>query len=236
MSNHQKRISAPENYPVERKEGAYVVKAQGPHPEDKGVPLGVVVRDVLGYADDLSEVESLLSKGKILVNGRERKNARSTVGFMDVIGFPDIDEHYRVLVTGEGYFLHEVEDGEEELKIARVSGKTTLKGGETQLNLDDGNNIRSEEDYGTKGSVLVTAPGLDIEEEAGFEEGNLAYIRGGKHTGRIAEIQDIKVNAGSTPNTVTLEDDGDEFETVEENVYVVGEDEPLVQLPEVEER
>lgn len=230
MSKYQKRISSPNYYPVKHEEGYYVLKGEGPYGESEGLPLGVVLRDVLGYAEDLDEAEEILSRGQVLVNGSPRKNPNSTVGFMDSVSFPEIDEHFRVLVTSQGFALKEVDEEDAYRKLARVDDKTTLKGGVTQLNLYDGNNIETEEDYDTKSSLLVTLPDLEIEDEIRMEEGNLAYIRDGKHTGEVAEIVDIEELPGSRPANVTLEGEEGEFQTVEDNVYMVGEDEPEVDV------
>lgn len=234
MSNHQKRISAPKSYPIERKDGSYVVKAEGPHRLGEGLPVAVLLRDVLGEAESMSEVTQAMAAGKVLVNGKTRANPRSTVGFMDVVSFPDIDTHYRVLVTKTGFRLVEIDGDAAEQKLVRVDDKTTLQGGVTQLNLSDGNNIETDDaDIGTKGSLLVSLPDLDIEDEVPYEEGALAYIRGGKHVGELATIVSIDVQPGSQENTVTLESaDNGEFETVERNVYVVGDDEPVVDIDE----
>ncbi|MDY6769812.1 MAG: 30S ribosomal protein S4e [Candidatus Nanohaloarchaea archaeon] len=230
MSDHQKRLSAPRNYPVERKEGAYVVKADGPYREDEGVPLVVVLRDVLGYADTMAEATDVLSSEKLLVNGRTRANPRSNVGFMDVLSFPGLDEHYRVLVTADGFALAPVDGDGAGKKLARVDDKTTLKGGVTQLNLHDGNNIETDEEVPTDSSVLVTLPDLDIEDHVPLEAGNTAYITGGRHVGETATVEDVTVQPGSQENTVTLEGGDGAFETVESNVYMVGGDAPLLEV------
>lgn len=232
MTDHQKRISAPRNYPVERKDGSYVITSQGPHLQDEGLPLGVVLRDVLGEVDTMAEAKQVLADGKVLVNGRARSNVRSTVGFMDVVAFPDVDMYYRVLVRRDGMVMQDIDADAAETTLARVDDKTTLTGGVTQLNLASGDNIETDEDIDTRGSVLVTLPGLDIEDVVAYEEGNLAYVRGGKHTGAVAEIVDITVTPGSQDNTVTLENEDGTFETVERNVYMVGEDEPVVDIDE----
>lgn len=229
MSNHQKRLSAPKQYPIERKNGTYVAKAKGPHAADEGLPLVVVLRDLLGYAESTKEVKSVLSDGKVLVDGRARKNSDYTVGFMDVVSFPDMDEQYRVLRRGNHIALAPVTDGD--VKLARVEDKTTLKGGVTQLNLYDGNNIEVDDEYATKSSLLVSLPDLEVQEEIRFEEGNLAFISGGKHAGTVATITDIRERPGSQQRRVLLEsDDGDKVETVEEYVYMIGTDSPEVDL------
>jgi len=46
MTRHQKRLSVPKSWPVERKTATWTVKAgAGPHGE-AGVPLLIVLRDV----------------------------------------------------------------------------------------------------------------------------------------------------------------------------------------------
>ncbi|MCJ7478862.1 MAG: 30S ribosomal protein S4e [Candidatus Nanohaloarchaeota archaeon QJJ-7] len=230
MTKHQKRMSSPGDYPVNRNDGAYVVKAEGPHPDERGVPLAVVLRDVLGYVDSMDEAKQVMGDGEVLVNGSKRSNPGSNLGFMDVLSFPGLDEHYRVLVTDEGFLMKEVDEDEAGEKLAKVADKTTLKGGKTQLNLHDGNNIETEDGFDTRSSVLVTLPDLEIEEEIGFEEGNTAYVVGGKHVGKIAEILSIEIQPGSQENTVKLGSGDEEFQTVEDNVYMVGEDEPVLEV------
>lgn len=230
MSDHQKRISSPGHYPVERKEGSYVLKAEGPWSEEEGVPLTIVLRDVLDAVDEASQAKEILSDGNVLVNQKRRSNPRSNVGFMDVITVRPTDEHYRVLLTGGGFVLRDVAEGESQQKLARVEGKTTLNGGVTQLNLDDGNNIETDDDIDTRSSVMVALPDLEIEASVALEEGNLAYVTGGRHTGRVGDIVSTSTQPGSRSNTVTLESDGEEFQTVEDNVFPVGADEPLIEV------
>lgn len=229
MSNHQKRLSAPRTYPIERKENTYVRKGKGPHPDEEGLPLVVVLRDVLEYADSEKEAKKILSEGRMTVNGHVQKEPAYTVGFMDVLSFPEIDEHYRILLDTQGFLLHQVSDADH--KLARVADKTTLSGSVTQVNLHDGNNLRTEEDISTKSSLLITLPGKEIEAEITFEEGNLAYVKGGKHAGTTGTVSDIIERQGAHPRTVVIEtDNGDTVETVEDNVYMIGEDEPEVDV------
>jgi len=63
MTKHQKRLSVPKSWPVERKTETFTVKAgAGPHGED-GVPLVILLRDVLGYVDSRKEARYALSGG-----------------------------------------------------------------------------------------------------------------------------------------------------------------------------
>ncbi|MCJ7429286.1 MAG: 30S ribosomal protein S4e [Candidatus Nanohaloarchaeota archaeon QJJ-5] len=226
---HQKRLSAPQHYPIKRKENTYIVKGSGPHTEDTGFPLRVLLREVLDFAKSADEVDDILQDGNIQVNGRLVDNAQLTVGFMDVISIDKIDTDYRVLQTADGLAVQEIDDSGK--RLYRVEDKTTLKGGITQLNLDAGENIETEEDFETQSSLLVDLDDATVEEEFELTDGNAAYITGGQHVGTIATIVGTTVVPGSQSNKVQLEtDDGETFETVEEFVYVVGDDDPAVEL------
>ena len=96
MSNHQKRLSVPNSWPVERKTDTYTVKAgAGPHGE-AGVPLLVLLRDVLGYVDSKKEARYALNQDSILVNGDAISDERRPIGMFDIVAFTEREEYYRV--------------------------------------------------------------------------------------------------------------------------------------------
>jgi len=167
---HQKRLSAPKHYPVERKDAAYVITGKGPHDDETGVPLAVLLRDVLGYADDLSEAREILSSRNITVNGRTETDPQRTIGFMDVITIDKLDTDLRVSVDKDGLVFNEVKDSDRRLR--RVEDKTTITGGRTQLNLDGGENMIIDEDIGTRGTIVLEDG--DITASVPFEEGCMA--------------------------------------------------------------
>lgn len=225
-------MSAPKHYPVERKKGGmYVVTGEGPHPVERGIPLTVFLREVTGFADNRSEAEEILNSRNLKVNGRVRTDPRYTVGFMDVISIDKVDKSYRALKKGKDLIFKEVSDSD--TRLYQVRDKTTLKGGRTQLNLDSGENTISDgdaEEYPTYGTVVVDLDSGEIKDYIGLEKGNLAYITEGKHAGETASIKDKEVVRGSQSNKVVLESSGEEFETVEDHVFVVGEKDPEVEL------
>ena len=55
-------------------------------------------------------------------------------------------------------------------------------------------------------------------------------VIGGRHSGKVAKITEIKVMAGSVPNRVFLEDTetSEQFETIEDYVFMVGRETPAV--------
>ncbi|MFC7231202.1 S4 domain-containing protein [Saliphagus sp. GCM10025308] len=132
MSNHQKRLSVPKSWPVERKTDVFTVKARaGPHGE-AGVPLVIILRDVLGYVDSKKEARYALSQDAILVNGEPINDEKRPIGMFDIVGFPGREEYYRVFPDEGGRLsLTEIDADAADSRLGKVVGKQQVKGGET---------------------------------------------------------------------------------------------------------
>lgn len=224
---HQKRLSAPDSWPVERKNQVYTVASDaGPHGGD-AVPLVVFVRDVLGYVENAKELRYALDNDDVLVNGDAVSDHQIPVGNFDIVGFPTRDEYYRVF-PGEGgrLSLVSVEQDAADNKLARVDDITYLSGGDVQLNLHNGDNVVVEDgEYSTDDSVVVDLETGEVLEHFEFTEGAAVTAVDGKHSGEVGELIEYNVNEGSSDNTGVAElPDGSTFETVEDYVFVIGED------------
>jgi len=224
---HQKRLSAPSSWPVERKNQVYTVAPHpGPHGGD-AVPLVVFVRDVLGYVENAKELRYALDNDDVVVNGEAVSDHRLPVGNFDIVAFPTRDEYYRVF-PGEGgrLSLVSVEAEAADNKLARVDDITHLSGGDVQLNLHNGDNVVVEgDDYSTDDSVVVDLETGEVLERFVFDEGAAVTAVDGRHSGEVGKLVGYNVNEGSSDNTVVAERaDGSTFETVEEYVFVIGED------------
>ncbi len=228
MTRHQKRLSAPTAWPVARKTETFTVKAgAGPHGE-AGVPLLVVLRDVLGYVDTAKEADYAVHHEGVYVNGEVARDARRPIGMFDILGFPDREEYYRVF-PDEGGRLSltpipaEAADG----KLGKIEDKRQVTGGDTQLSLHDGQNLRISADdgsaYAPGDSVVIGFDDGEILAHFVFEEGALVTAVDGQHAGRIGTVASIDVIAGSSPNTVAVEGDNGDFETIEAYVVVIDE-------------
>lgn len=224
---HQKRLSAPKHYPIERKNGKYVIAGKGPHKEREGIPMVVFLREVLGYAETADEARNILESRNVKVNGNVVTEPSYTVGFMDSISIDKVEKDYRVLVDKNGLVFKEVEDAN--IRPHKLVDKKSLKGGHTQLNFDSGVNMVSDKNISTRTTVLFDLDEDEIKEEIPFEEGKTVFVTGGKHIGQIATIKKTQELPGSQPNKVVLDTkDGVEFETVEDYVFVIGDEEPEV--------
>ena len=226
MSNHQKRLSVPNSWPVERKTETYTVKAgAGPHGED-GVPLLVLLRDVLGYVDSKKEARYALNQGSILVNGDAISDERRPIGMFDIIAFTEREEYYRVFPDEGGRLaLTPIDADSAGSRLGKIVTKEQVSGGDFQLTLHDGTNVRIEDgsEYSTNDSLVIDNDSKEIVAHFVYEEGALVTAVDGQHAGQIGTVEEIDITLGSGSNTVAVEGDDDSFETVESYVVVIDE-------------
>ena len=226
MTKHQKRLSVPKSWPVERKTETFTVKAgAGPHGED-GVPLVVLLRDVLGYVDSKKEARYALSEDAILVNGDPINDEQRPIGMFDIVAFPGREEYYRVFPDEGGRLaLTEIDADAAESRLGKIEGKQQITGGDTQLTLHDGTTLIVDDgsEYSCTDSVVVDNDDKSIVAHFPFEEGALVTAVRGNHGGKIGEIDAFDITPGSGPNTVGVDTDDGGFETIQEYVVVIDE-------------
>jgi small subunit ribosomal protein S4e len=229
MTRHQKRLSVPNSWPVERKEATWTVKAgAGPHGE-AGVPLLILLRDVLGYVDSKKEARYALNENSVLVNGDAVSDESRPIGMFDILAFTQRDEYYRVFPDEGGRLaLTPITADAADSRLGKVVRKQQVPGGAFQLTLHDGTNVSLDEsgaaDYSTNDSVVIDNETKEIVAHFPYEEGALVTAVDGQHAGEIGEVAEITVTPGSGSNTVRVgRDDDTEFETVEQYVVVIDE-------------
>jgi small subunit ribosomal protein S4e len=230
--NHLKRFKAPEMWPIHTKEQTWTTKpSAGPHALKNSIPLVMVVRDMLGLAKNAREAKIILNNCDVLVDGIPRKDHRFPVGFMDVISIPKMDKNYRVIPDYKGRLvLHEIDEKDASFKLCSIENKTTVKGGKTQLNLHDGRNVVTDEDFKTSDVVVLNIPEQKVSDSIKFEAGSIGLITGGKHIGELGEIESINVTKSPKSNTVLMETEEGTFLTLTKYVFVIGKDKPVISL------
>ena len=226
MTKHQKRLSVPKSWPVERKTDTFTTAAgAGPHGEE-GVPLVILLRDVLGYVDSKKEARYALNQDAVLVNGVAISDESQPIGMFDILAFTEREEYYRVFPDEGGRLsLTPIDEDAANSKLGKIEDKRQIPGGETQLNLHSGRNLIVEDgsDYSGGDSIVVANDGDDIVAHFPYEEGALVTAVRGQHAGEIGEIDEIQVTPGSGSNNVVVDQDDGSFETVEEYVVVIDE-------------
>jgi len=184
------------------------------------MPINLVIRDVLGFARSTREVRYILHNGLAMIDGRVCKETRRGVGLMDVLSLGD--NPYRCVLDHNGRLRYRpISADEAGWKVCRIEGKSTIKGGKTQLNLHDGRNIIVEDaaEYSTGSSLKIALPSQDIIEHIKFAEGVRCYLIVGAHVGGFANMTSFEVKRSIMANEVQF----DEFGTVASNVFAVGD-------------
>ncbi|MEM0376416.1 MAG: 30S ribosomal protein S4e [Thermofilum sp.] len=235
------RVSvAPPHWPIPRKERVWTVKpSPGPHSLLSCVPLGILLRDFLGYTTTMRETRRVLAERTVLVDGRVVTDYKFPVGLMDVVQILPEGKFYRV-VPDKSRKLTLAEIGEEEahLKLLRVRRKTMVRDGNIQLTFHDGRNylVRVkdpgnpvEAPYRTFDVVLFDLKSKSILEHIPFEKGVLAIVVEGRNTGFLGRIEDIQTIFKRRDSLITLKAQSSEAaRTVAEYVFPVGRDKPRV--------
>jgi len=235
-SKHQKRIASPRNWVLHRKKHKFAFRADpGPHGKQKSVPLGILLRDVLKIAETAREIKFILNKKYVKVDGRVVTNPKFPVGLMDVVQIDQINKSYRLLP----HYLHilapyEIKKETSNQKACQILNKTTIKGGQLQLNLHDGRNILLpkeegiEQKYLTKDTLIIELPSQKILAHYPFKEGQYAIITAGRNVAKEGRIAEFQWRFGPRASTVKLvTSDGGEVQTTPEYVFVVGEKAPF---------
>jgi len=239
-SKHLKRLPAPGHWPIYRKKFKWVTKPRaGPHSIEKSLPLLLVMRELLSLVKNMREAKMLLSAGQIKVNGRIIREYNFPVGIMDLIEIPLINKIFRVLPSQKGLCLHTVSEDEKDFKLCKIVGKTTVKGGNSQLNLNDGTNIlikvtdnQSQVDvYKIHDVLKIGVPNHELLAHLKLEDGVLGIIDDGKNIGVLAEITKIGKSGLSTASVELRDLKGNHFETIIDYVFPVGKGELWITLP-----
>jgi small subunit ribosomal protein S4e len=220
---HLKRLAAPKTWRILKKAETFAMRPKpGAHSLELGMPLNTVLIR-LGLATNKREVEFILKNKEVHVDGRRVHDEKRPVGLMDVVSIPESDEYYRIVMGRKGLAAIEVDDGS--TKPVKITGKTSVKGGKTQINTLDGRNILIDDDaYSVGDSLIIDIPSQDIQDHIALEAGNLVLLYKGRHTGEVAEVSAID------GETLSFKKDGESYETRREYAFVVGKDEAVINL------
>jgi small subunit ribosomal protein S4e len=240
-----KRKPAPRFWPIHRKEFTWVVKpSPGPHRGKNCLPLAIVLRDSLGFAKTRKEAKTIVSQGKIHVDGQVRRDDSFSIGLADVVSISDVNGSFRVLPSAKGLVLQPIDREEAKFKLCRIENKVSVRNGRVQLNLHDGSNITikvadpkspQEDVYETLDTVKISLPEKQISGSIKMKEKDYAIITGGKNIGRHGSIVQMEKASGKKRRNalVTIEDkNGNHYQTTLNFVFAVGETRPLISLPE----
>jgi small subunit ribosomal protein S4e len=235
-SKHLKREMSPKFWPIHRKEKVWAVRSSpGAHGARVSMPLLITVRDFLGLAETAKEAKMIIKQGKVLVDGKIRRDDRFPIGLMDVVELPDADQRYRVLPEHGGRFiLHPISGGEVGFKLCRIVNKTTVRNSTIQLNFHDGRNVLLKEGgeaYDVNDIVKLTIPDQEIADHIAFKPGVRVIITGGRSQGQYGILMDLGSEPGVKRTATIRTPENEDVRTLASYVFAVGTETPLISLP-----
>ena len=218
-SSHMKRLTMPRSWPLPRKSSVWIQKPNPcGHPLDLCMPMGLILRDVLGVAQNRREAKKILHSKLVKVDGSIETDIGRGVGLMDVLTVGDVS--YKCVLDTNGKLRYRMIPAKEaSTKICRVMGKTTIKGARTQVHLHDGRNLLFNEnpEYKTGDSLVISLPDQEVKSYHKFEEGSIAYLTGGNHIGELATVRGQDIKRSSKANEVQFDD----FGTISDYVFII---------------
>ena len=214
------------SWDINKKDNKFITRPMpGAHSFELGMPLNLIIRDLLKYAKTNREVKKILNGKEVLVDCKIRKECKFITGFMDSISIPKLKEHYRIILNKKGkLFLLPITEQEAKIKVCKIIGKRIVKG-KTQLNLYDSRNVLADKDnYKVGDSVIIELPGQKIKEHLKLEKGAGVFVMNGKNTGVVGVVENI---AG---RKIICKQNNTMFEVPFDYIFVIGKNKPSIKL------
>ena len=183
---YQKRNSVPNTWPVPRKGSVYLVAPS--HNRKHGIPLLVVLREIMKVVRNRCEAKKMLSLNAIKINNKLTKDEKYPLLMFDKLEIGN--KQYQIVIGENGKFSVEETKGLESKKI-KILGKKVIKRGKVQLNLSDGRNILSDEKVKLGDSVEIDFKDNKIKKIIPLKIGSEVVVIGGKHLGKKGKIKKI---------------------------------------------
>lgn len=233
-SRHNKRIALPKTRHLSRKIHTWAIRPlPGPHSKLTVLPLGEILREKLGRAQNRKEANIILKSKKLLVDGKVRTSTKFPVGLFDVVSLPEEKKQFRCVFDRKGRLqLVMIPDAEKNTKVCKVTTKKSTGKDTVQLTTEDGRTFSQKSGAASVGDSLV----LDLS-DAGkiksvlkLEKGHLAYVSSGVHVGTVAQIKDLTAGTMQKPALATLASDTEEFQTIAKNLVIIGKEKALLSV------
>src|SRR5574338_80895 len=231
-SKKLKRQMAPMFWGISRKSPRFVTTVRpGPHSKHFSIPSAVFLRDTLKLVTTAREAEYAVYNGKVKVDGVKRKSIHHGIGLMDVVELEGVSDIYR-LVPKQGHLLEpiKIKSAEKAVKLVKVTSKTTIKKGKTQIGFHDGRSLISDTKVNVGDSCLMQVPEQKINEVLPLEKGSKVLVTKGVNAGQLADVKDIKEGTFVLPKRALLSFGNREIEIPSDLVMVVGKKEPIIQI------
>ncbi|HRZ85738.1 MAG TPA: hypothetical protein P5277_03070 [Candidatus Paceibacterota bacterium] len=211
---HKKRLNSSKVWPIPRKGKKYIVVPS--HNPKNGIPLLVLIRDVMKLVKTRKELKRILKERNIQVNGNDVKEDNLSLLLFDTIKLKPNNKCYRIVYDkNKKLDVKEINEKESNEKITKVANKKILSGGMVQLNFNDGRNLLSKEKINVGDSVLINMKERKIEKVLPVKEKSNVLIIKGKHLGYTGIINHL----GKEKSTIKINEK--DFEINNKDLMVI---------------
>ena len=203
---HVKRNTIQKFWPVPRKGTKYIARAS--HEKTEGIPLIVVMRDVLKLVKSKKELQKLINEKKVEINGKLIRDVKYPVMLFDSLSFKDINKYYKAVLKGKRVGFEEIDEKKAGSRIYKVIKKRQIKDKKIQLNLNNGKNILSSEKIKTGDFIVLSNKDGKIIQTISLGHDSDVIVVDGKHIGKQGKIKEI-AKKGENDIAVILTEEGE---------------------------
>lgn len=186
---HIKRKTMGNFWPVPRTGTKYM--AVPTHEAKNSLTLILVIRDLLGLVKSKKELKKVLNEKQIAINGKIVRETNYPLMLYDSLSLPLVKKNYKITLENKRFSVKEVSENEAKTKTYRVINKTQIGGKKTQINLNGGKNIITNEKIATGEFVVVDNNTNKITKVIALKKDVEVIVIAGKHMGKIGKIKDI---------------------------------------------
>jgi len=181
---HKTRSEISRLWPIPRKGTKYLALAS--HNQNVGMPVLIVMRDLLKVGKTKKEVKRIILLEKVSVNGKKIKDEKFPLVLFDVLSVEG--KSYKLVIKNRRYSLEETKELK---KISKIIGKKIVPGEKAQINLNDGRNFLTTEKMKVGDSILFDFGKNKTDKVIEMKEGANVTVLDGSHIGEDGKIEKI---------------------------------------------
>jgi small subunit ribosomal protein S4e len=181
---YMKRQTVNKSWPIARKGTKYLIVPS--HEKKNGIPILVILRELLKIAGNRKEVKKILKDGLVSVDGKVIKKENLSILPFDLLKIGEKD--YELSFSNKGKFT--VKETKRKERVLKVVGKRTIKKKKVQLNLLYGKNIITDKKVDVGASVIIAEK--KIVKILPVEKGKKGVVFAGKYKGKEGRIDKIE--------------------------------------------
>jgi small subunit ribosomal protein S4e len=181
---YMKRQTVNKSWPIARKGTKYLIVPS--HEKKNGIPILIILRELLKIAGNRKEVKKILNQGLVSVNGKVIRKENLSILPFDLLKIGEKD--YELSFSNKGKFT--VKETKRKERVLKVVDKRTIKKKKIQLNLLYGKNIITDKKVNVGESVVLDEK--KVVKVLPIEKGKSVVVFAGKYKGREGKIDKIE--------------------------------------------